>query len=200
MCRGGVNSFREVVQKLRCMCYPEAVQERIYGFPPVTGNAPKVLILGSMPSVRSLAKQQYYGHPRNHFWEIVFRILEKPLPEEYSERIEELKTSGIALWDAISHCRREGSLDQAIQEEVFNDVGGFIRQHSSLRLVVFNGRKAEQGFWRGIRQGDTVDIEGRCRFLRLPSTSPIPTRKHRTLHDKLDEWMVLAEYLDGEQR
>ncbi|MGC9311656.1 MAG: DNA-deoxyinosine glycosylase [Sediminispirochaetaceae bacterium] len=189
---------REVVQKPLSLWYPESVEERIYGFPPVTGEAPKVLILGSMPSVRSLAMQQYYGHPRNHFWEIVFRVLGKALPEEYPERIEGLKASGIALWDAISHCRREGSLDQAIEEEVFNDVGGFIRRHPSLRLVVFNGRKAEQAFRSGVLEQDSGDVEQRCRYLRLPSTSPIPTRKYRNLADKLEAWMVIAEYLDGE--
>jgi len=182
------------------MWYPVSVEERIYGFPPVAGKDPKVLIIGSMPSVRSLEKQQYYGHPRNHFWEIVFRILGRPLPEEYPARIEALKSSGIALWDAISHCRRDGSLDQAIEEEVFNDIDGFIRRYPGLRLVVFNGRKAEQAFRSGIRQRNAEGIERSCRFLRLPSTSPIPTRTHRNLNDKLEDWMVIAEYLDGEEK
>ncbi|MGO9283590.1 MAG: hypothetical protein ACLP75_11505 [Mycobacterium sp.] len=40
------------------------------GFPPVVSDTAELLILGSFPSVRSLAVRQYYGNPRNAFWPI----------------------------------------------------------------------------------------------------------------------------------
>ena len=77
--------------------------------------------------------------------------------------------AGIALWDVIAHCRREGSLDSAIRDEVVNDFGRFLGEHSRIGTVLFNGAKAETSFVRHVlptlaRSGLT------CR--RLPSTSP----------------------------
>jgi len=174
-------------------------KEELHGFPPIIGEEPRVLILGSMPGVRSLELQQYYGHPQNHFWRIICTLLDLPLPQEYQKRTAVLREAGIALWDSIDSCRREGSLDQAIREEQPNDVVGLLRRRPSIRLVVFNGRKAEQGFYRGMRSlygGEVPDVMQRCSFIRLPSSSPIPTKGHKKWQDKLAEWRVILEYLN----
>lgn len=180
--------------------------EMLYGFPPILGETPRVLILGSMPSVKSLETGQYYGHPRNHFWKIVFELLQRPLPGSYAERVRVLKEAGIAVWDSIGSCRREGSLDQSIRGEQPNDVVALLRRFESIRLVVFNGRKAEQGFYRGVKElygseppeweapDRLEELRGRD-FIRLPSSSPIPTARHRKWQDKLDAWRVIADYL-----
>jgi TDG/mug DNA glycosylase family protein len=178
------------------------MEERIYGFPPVVGEDPKVLILGSMPSARSLESGHYYGHPRNHFWKLIFTVLRRPPEEEYGKKLEVLRRNGIALWDVIADCRRTGSLDQAIKDPVCNDVEGLIEEHPGLRLVCFNGAAAERIFFgcnggmgngglrnRGRRKGAAQ------RYLRLPSSSPVPTRYHKTWEDKLPEWKVIARYL-----
>ena len=41
------------------------------GLPPVIGDRPVVLILGSSPSVISLEKKEYYSNPRNQYWQIM---------------------------------------------------------------------------------------------------------------------------------
>ncbi|MFO7729988.1 MAG: DNA-deoxyinosine glycosylase [Spirochaetia bacterium] len=176
--------------------------ELIYGFPPIIGDQPRVLILGSMPSVKSLEIDQYYGHPQNHFWRIMAELLERPMPESYEGRTAVLCEGGIAVWDAFNSCRRKGSLDQSIREAQPNDVPGLLREYPSIRLVVFNGRKAEQGFYRGVKElyGKAViaaDFSEQLEFLRLPSSSPIPTRRHKRWQDKLDEWRIILKYLDG---
>jgi len=184
--------------------------EKIYGFPPIIGEQPKVLILGSMPGVKSLELGQYYGHPQNHFWKIMAELLGRPMPESYEGRIAMLHESGIAVWDVFGSCRREGSLDQSIREAKPNDVPGLLRKYPSIRLVSFNGRKIEQGFYRGVKElyGDTVNATKiseipefseltKREFLRLPSTSPIPTRRHKRWQDKLEQWRIILKHLDG---
>jgi hypoxanthine-DNA glycosylase len=42
----------------------------VSSFPWVGDKHSKLIILGSMPGVESLRKQQYYAHPRNQFWRI----------------------------------------------------------------------------------------------------------------------------------
>src|SRR6056297_3343426 len=184
--------------------------EMIFGFPPIIGERPRVLILGSMPSVKSLELGQYYGHPQNHFWKIMANLLGRPMPESYEERAAMLREAGIAVWDVFDSCRREGSLDQSIREAKPNDVPGLLRKYPSIRLVAFNGRKSEQGFYRGVKElyGDTVNATKiseipefseltKREFLRLPSTSPIPTRRHKRWQDKLEQWRIILKHLDG---
>ncbi len=40
-------------------------------FRPVYDETSKILILGSLPSVKSREQGFYYGHPRNRFWKVV---------------------------------------------------------------------------------------------------------------------------------
>src|SRR5690625_8040424 len=85
--------------------------EKLISFPPVLPETPRVLILGSMPGGMSLEKQEYYGNPRNHFWDILFELFQQDPLTDYEEKMQFLKQHQIALWDTIGTCYREGSLD-----------------------------------------------------------------------------------------
>ncbi len=113
-------------------------------FPPVLGDHPSVLILGTLPGKESLRKQQYYGHPRNAFWRIIFDLFEGDFSEVYSERINFAKQNKIALWDVCHTAHRPGSLDSDIKKEVANTIPELLKDNPSIKLIAFNGQKAAQ--------------------------------------------------------
>jgi TDG/mug DNA glycosylase family protein len=146
----------------------------VRSFAPVVGNDPRVLILGSMPGVKSLEAGEYYAHPQNSFWRIIeaLGIAEADLP--YSERLQGLKRAGIALWDVLEACVRPGSLDASIRREteVPNGIAWLILEHPSIRVVLFNGTKAEQAFRRHVLPQIPPPVAARLDLVRVPSTSP----------------------------
>ena len=94
---------------------------QVKSFNPVVDEDSRVLILGSMPGVQSLKKQQYYAHQQNHFWRIMFGMFEKPVETQYDRRIAFLKSKGIGLWDTLESCHRPGSSDSDITNEKPNN-------------------------------------------------------------------------------
>ena len=157
-------------------------ERRLHGFPPVVDGNCRLLILGSMPSVQSLERAQYYGYPRNHFWPMLAMILGEECPLEYSGRVEMALRHGVALWDSIATCVRPGSLDQDIRQAEPNDIPGLLRGYPHIRTVCFNGQAAQKAYDRFHARMDGVG------YLLLPSSSPVPRRDIRSLEDKLPRW------------
>ncbi|MPN33536.1 hypothetical protein SDC9_181024 [bioreactor metagenome] len=140
-------------------------------FAPVYREDARILILGSMPGDASLSADQYYAHPRNAFWPIMGALFGAGPEQPYADRLQRLMACGVALWDVIGNCRREGSLDSAIEPDsiVANDIPALINSCPQLTRICFNGTAAEQAFRRHIR----LDANGReLNLRRLPSTSP----------------------------
>lgn len=164
-----------------------AKRDLLVGFPPIAGNGARVLVLGSMPSVASLAKEQYYGHPQNAFWPIMGRLFGAGPELPYDERTRVLVRQGVAVWDVLQSCQREGSLDTAIRRdtEAANDFLTFFRKHRQIHAVFFNGQKAETAFRRHVLD-DLAVLQREIHFERLPSTSP--AHAGRSLTDKLTVW------------
>ena len=67
------------------------MSNRISSFPPIISNDAKILILGSVPGVKSLEMQEYYAHPQNKFWKIIFELFNENFSEDYLEKIKILK-------------------------------------------------------------------------------------------------------------
>ncbi len=152
------------------------------GLPPVRGQTTEVIILGSFPSRFSLLHQEYYGNQQNHFWKIIEALfhIDRHLP--YNERTSRLMGQGIALWDVISACRREGSADARIRDPIFNNLDDFFRSCPSLRLVILNGSSDGRFF-------NSQKIPIRVPVVVLPSTSPANTRF--TLSAKVKRWEII---------
>ncbi len=138
------------------------------GFPPVERGDARVLVLGSLPGVKSIAEQQYYAHPQNAFWPIMNELFE--VAGDYDKRCAGLLRHRIAVWDVLRASVRPGSLDADIQTTTAsaNDFGAFFEAHSEIEIVAFNGKKAEQLFCRMV----AVEHRQLHRHIGLPSTSP----------------------------
>lgn len=70
---------------------------RLEGFAPIADARARLLILGSMPGGHSLRLGEYYAHPRNRFWPIMAELCGFDAALAYPQRLEALKSSGIAL-------------------------------------------------------------------------------------------------------
>lgn len=133
------------------------------GFDPIIPQQPRIMILGSMPSVTSLAKQEYYGFAHNRFWKILHAVYAMPIAT-YEQKKAILYKHQLLLWDVIGECEREGSLDSAIHHVVVNDLASLIKQYPSITKVLCNGRKAYQLYEKHFSQ---IEVP----VCYLPSTS-----------------------------
>ncbi|MRR50018.1 MAG: DNA-deoxyinosine glycosylase [Rhodocyclaceae bacterium] len=135
------------------------------GLPPVLDARARVLVLGSFPSVASLAAGQYYAHRQNQFWRILAAITGPSLTElAYADRLEAVRAAGIGIWDVFGACRRQGSLDSAIRDGEPNDFLRLSAYAPRLGRVCFNGRTPG-------RFAPCLAALGYEPFI-LPSTSP----------------------------
>lgn len=143
----------------------------VTSFPPLARPQARALVLGSMPGVASLTAQQYYAHPRNHFWPIMANIAGFDAQAPYAERVDALTRAGFAVWDVLQSCVRPGSLDSAIQSgtRIPNDFTAFFAEHPSIARVCFNGTEAQNSFTRHVLPG--LSVKG-VDYVRMPSTSP----------------------------
>jgi hypoxanthine-DNA glycosylase len=133
--------------------------------PRVTADT-RLVVLGSFPGAASLASQQYYGHPQNHFWKIL-RLLwpadAPPATADYRVRIDWMLSKGVGLWDVYAHCERSGSLDSQIRQPVQNDLAALMQSCPRWVAVAHNG--AESARHAALTQGLGLTVH------RLPSTS-----------------------------
>ena len=167
----------------------------VTSFPPIVSPASTVLILGSMPGEMSLRMQQYYAHPRNHFWPIIEELTGVPARAPYPERVERLEETGIALWDSLKYCVRPGSLDASIiaGTEEPNEIPALLMAQPTIRAVYFNGKKSEQVFRKHVLPAIPADVLYRLDLIGLPSTSP--ANASFTYEQKLARWRVVLDYL-----
>lgn len=169
------------------------------GFSYVANRNARLLILGSLPGVRSIEEQQYYAQPQNTFWRIMGELFGASRELSYAQRLRKLRASGIALWDVAAAAERPGSLDSAIVHRSVeaNDFGSFFETHRRIGLICFNGAKAAELYRRLVLPALDEPFAS-IPTQRMPSTSPahaaMPYAK------KLEAWRIVSEYLESGAR
>lgn len=153
------------------------------GLQPLSGTTPRVLVLGSFPSVLSLAQGEYYANPKNRFWAVMQELFAIPAALPYPERTLRITRESVALWDVVATCTRPGSADNRIRNPVPNDIAGFVQIHPSLRLVALNGSAAGRLYHKLVGVQNLPSVT-------LPSTSPANAAV--TFADKVKAWREIT--------
>jgi len=145
-------------------------------------------VLGTLPGEESLRRVEYYAHPRNLFWPIVFALFGAPPASVYAERIGFVTARRIALWDVCAIAERRASADAEIKREVPNTIHDLLDAHPGIAAVAFNGSGAERLYHKHFAHRPGL------RYLSLPSTSPAHARLG--FADKLARWQTVREAID----
>ena len=158
--------------------------KKISSLPPICGDNPQVLILGTMPGEESLKEGKYYCSSNNIFWEMIAAIFNDGKDfANYEEKTACLIHNHIALWDVYESCSRSGSLDKDIANAVPNNIAQFLKEHPTIRRIVTNGKKAHSALSKQ-RIRAIIDL--------APSTSSANT--HQNFDQKVAAWRrALAE-------
>ncbi|MCY4747180.1 DNA-deoxyinosine glycosylase [Pelomonas sp. UHG3] len=161
-------------------------ERRLVGLAPVFDARARLLVLGSFPGAASLQAAQYYAHPRNAFWPVMAALTGDAslAARPYAERLQALREHRIALWDAVAACRREGSLDAAIQAAEPSDLRELVARLPSLRAIACNGALAHKQTLLALGEV-TLPV------LRLPSTSPAHAGQSQA--SKVAAWVAAVQ-------
>lgn len=112
-------------------------------FPPIFDKNSRLLILGTVPSVKSRENDFYYGHPKNRFWKLMAILCGEETPVTKEEKTEMLLRHGIALYDVVEKCTIVGSSDRSIKDVVPVDLAPILEQTGNIPIFA-NGATAEK--------------------------------------------------------
>lgn len=159
-------------------------QHIIHPFPPICDQNSEILILGTLPSVKSRENDFYYGHSQNRFWKVAAALFDSPVPNTKEEKTALLLRNRIALWDVIYSCDILGSSDSSIRNVEPTDLRGILVA-SNIKQVYANGSKAGQLYrkYQLARTGIPAEV--------LPSTSPANAAWSFAM--LCNAWRVIAE-------
>ena len=120
----------------------------------------KILILGSIPSIKSRELGFYYMHPSNRFWQ----VLEKVFKEKIIDKKAFLLKHHIALWDVIKECDIKSSSDSSIKNVKVNDINELLKK-TKINKIYTTGSKADSLYQKYIYPKTKI------KNIALPSTS-----------------------------
>lgn len=137
----------------------------VHPLDPIYNCDSEILILGSIPSVKSREVGFYYGNPKNRFFKILSDIYDEEINNDIESKINFLHKHHIALWDVIHSCTITGSSDSSIKDVVVNDISLLIK-NSKITKIYTTGKKAYHLYNKYLFKN--IGIEA----IYLPSSSP----------------------------
>ncbi len=143
----------------------EQKKKVIHTLLPIYNKESKVLLLGSLPSVKSREENFYYAHPQNRFWKVLANVLKVKVPVTKEEKTNLLLTHHIAIWDVIHSCYICGSSDASISNVKVNNIKKII-QNSNIQAVFTTGTTAKKYYDKYCYEQTKIPA------INLPSTSP----------------------------
>ena len=108
---------------------------RCVGFEPFFNADSEILILGSFPSVKSREVNFYYGNGQNRFWRVLAFAYGEETPKNIEEKKSILSRHRIALWDMVTECDIEGSMDKDIRDPVIADVPSLVAKMPCKKIL-----------------------------------------------------------------
>ena len=129
----------------------------------------EILILGSMPSLKSREKGFYYMHPQNRFWKCLSIVYKESIENTIDGKKKFLKRHKIALWDVIYSCDITGSSDSSIKNIVPNDIKWLI-DTTDIKNIYVLGKKAYELYNKYCLENTGIEAIG------LYSSSPANCR------------------------
>lgn len=150
-------------------------------FLPVITSTMRALFLGSLPSETSLAQQQYYAHPQNQFWKLLYDIYRSPYETSYSKRLMFLEQHHLGLWDVVASAEREGSLDSAIKKHKVNDFEALLKAYPQLTHFYFTSKQAYAWFYKV--------YQDRLPICCITLASPSPANARLNYQEKRTDWL-----------
>jgi hypoxanthine-DNA glycosylase len=150
---------------------------------PIWNKASEILILGSMPSIKSREQHFYYANPVNRFWKILENLFDVKL-KETEEKEDFLINNHIALWDVIKSCDISSSSDASIKNIKLNDID-YIIKNSSIKVIFCTGKKSY----------NTLIKNYKTQLHIIYLSSPSSANASKNINDLINEYKIILEYL-----
>ena len=153
-------------------------------FPAVVDSKSRILILGSVPSIKSVENNFYYMHPKTRFWKVLSAIFGVDLySATVDERISFLLENKIALYDSVEECDIEASKDSAISNVVPADIPSLVAK-SEISHIFCNGKASLYYLLSAYPEYESITT-------LLPSTSP--ANAQFSLEKLIEAWKVIIK-------
>lgn len=157
-------------------------EQIIHPLKPIYDSNSKILILGTMPSIKSRENKMYYSHPKNRFWKVLASIFNESIPHTNEEKEKFLLKHNIALWDVLKTCKIKGSSDSSIKDPIVNDFS-----------IIFNKSNITQVFTTGKTAYTLYKKLTGNESIYLPSTSPANCAI--SLDKLIENYKIILTYL-----
>lgn len=112
--------------------------------PPFINEESEILILGSLPSIKSREDGFFYAHPQNRFFKAIAGVFDEPEPKTINDRKMFLLKHHIALYDVIYECDICGSSDSSIKNVKAIDLVSILKKYPNIKKIFTTGKKSKE--------------------------------------------------------